>query len=167
MRGGGLRAPVEAKTRPRASRSCSRSGAPSGASASRLAVVHVDRIFGELWRPLRGVRRARQQPRLQPPGSPCTPSSPGLPRPARPPALRSKRPTRVRGAADEWTFRFPVWHRLAHPGGGNGRGEKSLSGVGSQLGSAGSQNSHLPRLYSASWGTSTGLQACGRWLGKS
>lgn len=31
-------------------------------------------------------------------------------------AVMNKRPIRLWGAADEWTFRFQAWHRLGFPG---------------------------------------------------
>ena len=85
--------------------------------ASCPASLHVGAIFGALWRPLRRVRRAFALPLPQPraPGIPtCSPRAPAKsPLHLGQQALMNKRPIRRWGAADEWTFRFQVWHRFA------------------------------------------------------
>lgn len=96
----------------------------------RLATNLRERIFArgsDLWRSLAPPRRSATRlcfketlaPGTGPlptPGTPtCSPRA--LPSsPAGQQALINKRPIRRWGAADEWTFRFQVWHRLGFPG---------------------------------------------------
>lgn len=111
-----------AETSPWVSSSSEDPAGALGDPASSRASSHVGVIFGALWRPLLGVRRAFALRGPQP-GAPGTPTcSPGEALPSSPTpaagqqALTNKRPIRRRGSADEWTFRFQAWHRLGFPG---------------------------------------------------